>query len=198
MSKRRLKPEEKELWQQVAQTATPLLGAKPRPLAAEKKPKQKSVKTPQIPRITPFEIGVQTTETRPTFDLKPDLNRSLEMSRVQMDKRAFEKLKRGKLTPEGTLDLHGLTLGQAQPALIQFIIAASGSGKRLVLVITGKGKSSEDYGPIPRQKGVLRHQVPRWLSMAPLAPLVLQVSAAHIKHGGGGAYYVYLKRNRAK
>ena len=198
MRKRRLKPEEKDLWQQVAQTATPLFGAKTKPLETEKKLKKKSITTPQLQRIKPFEIGVQSTETRPTFDLKPDLNTSLEMSRVQMDKRAFEKLKRGKLTPEGTLDLHGLTLGQAQPALVQFIIAASGSGKRLVLVITGKGKSSEDYGPIPRQKGVLRHQVPRWLSMAPLAPLVLQVSAAHIKHGGGGAYYVYLKRNRTK
>jgi len=198
MSKRKLKPEEKELWQQVAQTATPLLGANTRPLTADKKVAKKPLKTPQMPRIKPFEIGAQTTDTRLSFDLKPDLNKSLEMSRVQMDKRAFGKLKRGKMAPEGTLDLHGLTLGQAQPALVQFVLAASASGKRLVLVITGKGKSSEDYGPIPRQKGVLRHQVPRWLGMAPLAPLVLQVSAAHIKHGGGGAYYVYLKRKKAK
>ena len=196
MSKRKLKPEGKELWQQVAQTATPLFGAKIRPLLADKKPKQKPLKTPQLQQITQFEIGAQSTDTRPTFDLKPDLHRSLEMSRVQMDKRAFGKLKRGKMTPEGTIDLHGLTLGQAQPALVQFILAASASGKRLVLVITGKGKSSDDYGPIPSQKGVLRHHVPRWLGMAPLAQVVLQVSVAHIKHGGGGAYYVYLKRKK--
>ncbi|XXK31271.1 Smr/MutS family protein [Rhodobacteraceae bacterium nBUS_24] len=196
MSRRKLKPEEKELWQQVAQTATPLFGAQTRPLTAEKKFIKKPPKTPQLPRITPFEIGSQTTDTRPTFDLKPELHRSLEMSRVQMDKRAFEKLKRGKMKPEATIDLHGLTLGQAQPALVQFILAASTSGKRLVLVITGKGKAAEDYGPIPRQKGILRHHVPHWLGMAPMAPFVLQVSAAHIKHGGGGAYYVYLKRKK--
>ena len=76
-----------------------------------------------------------------------------------MDKRAYRKLKRGKLNPEATIDLHGLTIGQAQPAFVQFILTASASGKRLVLVITGKGKSAEDYGPIPRQKGVLRHHV---------------------------------------
>ena len=77
MSKRKLKPEEKELWQQVAQTATPLFGAKIRPLLADKKPKQKPLKTLQLQQITQFEIGAQSTDTRPTFDLKPDLHRSL-------------------------------------------------------------------------------------------------------------------------
>ena len=138
MSKRKLKPEEKELWQQVAKTAAPLFGAKTRPLVADKKLKQKPLRAPQLQRITKFEIGAQSTDTRPTFDLKPDLNRSLEMSRIQMDKRAFERLKRGKMTPEGTIDLHGLTLGQAQPALVQFILAASASGKRLVFYRKGK------------------------------------------------------------
>ncbi|MFG6543173.1 Smr/MutS family protein, partial [Sulfitobacter sp. M22298] len=53
-----------------------------------------------------------------------------------------------------------------------------------------------DGGPIPVRDGVLRHQVPQWLSMPPLSSLVLQVAQAHVSHGGGGAYYVYLRRNR--
>ena len=61
-----------------------------------------------------------------SFAVLSAIHRLLEMLRVQMDKRAFEKLKRGKMTPEGTLGLQGLTLRQAQPTLIQFIIAASG------------------------------------------------------------------------
>jgi DNA-nicking Smr family endonuclease len=65
---------------------------------------------------------------------------------------------------------------------------------RLVLVITGKGKPAPDHGPIPTRTGVLRHQVPHWLRMAPLGPAVLQVTESHLKHGGGGAYYVYLRR----
>jgi DNA-nicking Smr family endonuclease len=36
--------------------------------------------------------------------------------------------------------------------------------------------------------------VPLWLHMAPLGPAVLQVVEAHLKHGGGGAYYVYLRK----
>ena len=54
----------------------------------------------------------------------------------------------------------------------------------------------DEGGPIPVRHGVLRHQVPQWLSMPPLSSAVLQVSQAHISHGGGGAYYVYLRRHR--
>jgi DNA-nicking Smr family endonuclease len=69
-------------------------------------------------------------------------------------------------------------------------------GRRLVLVITGKGKDRDEGGPIPVRRGVLRHQVPHWLEVPPLAQVVLQVVPAHISHGGEGAYYVYLKRSR--
>ena len=65
-----------------------------------------------------------------------------------------------------------------------------------MLVVTGKGKDRDDGGPIPVRLGVLRHNVPQWLSTPPLAQIVLQVTEAHLKHGGGGAYYVYLRRNR--
>ena len=49
---------------------------------------------------------------------------------------------------------------------------------------------------MPVRRGILRHQVPQWLQMPPLAPLVLQVTQAHGKHGGSGAYYIYLRRQR--
>ena len=105
-------------------------------------------------------------------------------------------MKRGKLKPEGRLDLHGLTLDRAHSLLTQFILSAYGNEQRLVLIITGKGKSRDDGGPIPVRFGVLRHQVPQWLAMAPLSSAVLQVTQAHNRHGGGGAYYVYLRKSR--
>jgi DNA-nicking Smr family endonuclease len=89
-----------------------------------------------------------------------------------------------------------MTLDRAHPALTQFILGSHAKGRRLVLVITGKGKMRDEGGPIPVRHGVLRHQVPQWLSMPPLSSAVLQVSQAHISHGGGGAYYVYLRRHR--
>jgi DNA-nicking Smr family endonuclease len=77
-----------------------------------------------------------------------------------------------------------------------FIAGAHARGLRLVLVITGKGKAHDDHGPIPTRTGILRHQVPQWLNSGALRALILQVTEAHRSHGGGGAYYVYLKRRK--
>ena len=68
--------------------------------------------------------------------------------------------------------------------------------RRLVLVITGKGRKPHDDNPIPVRHGILKHQVPHWLHSPPLSAVVLQISEAHLKHGGTGAYYVYLRRRR--
>lgn len=142
-------------------------------------------------------LGKPAGQSKPrSHDLAPALPDQLGRAKVQMDQKAFTKMKRGKLKPEGRIDLHGMTLDRAHPALTRFILSAHKNGKRLVLVITGKGKQRDEGGPIPVRYGVLRHQVPQWLSMAPLSSAVLQVTQAHVSHGGGGAYYVYLRRTR--
>ena len=105
-----------------------------------------------------------------------------------------ERMRRGLLEPDARIDLHGMTQQAAHRTLFTWLAAAHSRGYRLVLVITGKGKRREDTGPIPQRMGALRHQVPHWLHLPPLGPAVLQVSEAHLKHGGGGAYYVYLRR----
>jgi DNA-nicking Smr family endonuclease len=113
-----------------------------------------------------------------------------------MDRKAHRKLTRGKLSPEARIDLHGMTLAAAHPALMRFIADAHARGLRLVLVITGKGKERDEFGPIPTRTGVLKHQVPQWLTAGALRTLVLQVTEAHRTHGGAGAYYVYLRRRK--
>jgi DNA-nicking Smr family endonuclease len=114
-----------------------------------------------------------------------------------MDAKAFTRMRRGKLPVEGRIDLHGMTLDQAHPALIEYILTANAMGKRLVLVITGKGTTKRNHDVFAHQgQGVLKRQVPLWLRMAPLSGAVLQVSEAHQSHGGSGAYYVYLRRAR--
>lgn len=114
-----------------------------------------------------------------------------------MDAKAFARMSRGKLLPDARIDLHGLTLAEAHPELIRFVLDAHGRGHRLALVITGKGRRGRDDDPVPQRTGALKHQVPVWLHQPPLAPLVLQVAEAHLRHGGAGAYYVYLRRSRA-
>jgi len=193
MPRRKLKSDEVELWEQVAKTATPLrLPHHVKPVA---RPKTKgNPKKKEKFELNKFEIGANATQKSVKNDLKPSISSALESAPLQMDHKAFKKMKQGKSTPEATFDLHGMTVAQAHAALIHFLMTSYSRNMRLVLVITGKGKFQKDTGPIPRQVGILRQQVPQWLRMPPLRDKILQVSEAHGKHGGSGAYYVYLRK----
>jgi DNA-nicking Smr family endonuclease len=153
------------------------------------KPKPK--KTP----VDPFEMG-RSGPARRADDLLPPINDRLSSAPLNMDHKSFGKMKRGKLKPEAWIDLHGMTMAEAHPELVAFILGSQSLGRRLVLVITGKGKDRDGGGPIPTRHGVLRHQVPQWLALPPLSQAILQVSPAHMRHGGHGAYYVYLRKRR--
>ena len=195
MSRRRVKPDELDLWNQVARTTERLTPPKrsiivDAPLQ-EKPPKRKAKS------IAPFKLGALPTATREIRDVLPALSERLRAAPVQMDAKSYKTMQLGKLKPEGRIDLHGMTVAQAHPALISFIMSAQSSGKRLVLVITGKGGKREELGAIaPQRMGALKRQVPLWLTMAPVSTAVLQVTESHIRHGGAGAYYVYLRRAR--
>jgi DNA-nicking Smr family endonuclease len=195
VTRRKLTPEEMALWRKVAETAERITPETQSSAPTFTRPKPRPNKT-ATPRIEPFEIGARSNNGAPGHDVLPGLPDRIARQPLKMDKKTHARLKRGKMLPEGRIDLHGMTMERAHPALTGFILNAQAQGKRLVLVITGKGKRSEDDGPIPRRPGVLRHAVPQWLSMPPLAQAVLQVAEAHAKHGGGGAYYVYLRRPR--
>lgn len=192
--RRHLTPEEADLWRTVAQTARPMHSAPVRlPPQVEPPPAPEPLQHAR-PRLPAFTLGekYRAPERR---DLAPTLPELLSQAPLQMDAKTHGKMTRGKIAPEARIDLHGLTLAEAHPELIRFVLNAQTQGLRLVLVITGKGKRRDDSGPIPQRMGALRHQVPHWLRLPPLGPVVLQVSEAHLKHGGSGAYYVYLRRS---
>ena len=193
MPRRKLKYDEVELWEQVAKSATPLKLLHHVNSVAKSKPKIKS-KTKEKSEVNKFEIGANATQKIVKNDLKPSISSVLENAPLQMDYKSYKKMKRGKSTPEATFDLHGMTVAQAHAALVHFLMTSYSRNMRLVLIITGKGRFQSDTGPIPRQVGILRHQVPQWLRMPPLRDKILQVSEAHGKHGGSGAYYVYLRK----
>ncbi|MCD1624977.1 Smr/MutS family protein [Seohaeicola saemankumensis] len=195
MTRRRLRPDEVELWRQIAATTDRIHPELPRADDLTPRPKPKPHKTAK-PRLPEFAIGQAARTSAAPHDLKPNLIDRLRSAPVSMDSKAFGRMKRGKLVPEARIDLHGMTIDRAHPTLTSFILRAQASGKRLVLVITGKGRDRDEGGPIPVPRGILKHQVPNWLSMPPLAQAVLQITEAHVSHGGAGAYYVYLRRHR--
>lgn len=197
---RRLSPEDRDLWERVKGSATPLHPSQPFPAppprpaasphAASLAPRLPPAAPP--PPLAPFRVG-QAADHRRSDDLLPGLAESLGRLPVRMDAAAFGKLRRGKLRPEARIDLHGMTAAEAHAALVSFLLGARAAGRRLVLVITGKGRPADDLAPMPARAGRLRHDVPRWLTLPPLGPVVLQVAPAHRRHGGEGALYVYLR-----
>ncbi len=104
-----------------------------------------------------------------------------------LDKNTARRFERGELPIDSAIDLHGLTQARAHEALDAFVANAVRGGARVLLVVTGKGRLGE---------GILRKHVPDWLKLGPHASRILRLASARIQHGGEGAYYVLLRRNR--
>jgi len=105
-----------------------------------------------------------------------------------IDQKQRRRLSRGRTELDGTLDLHGMTLVEAEAALSGFVAYHRAQDHRWVLVITGKGVRGE---------GRLRKALPEWLSTPPLSQAVIEFDQAAIAHGGGGAFYLRLRRMSA-
>lgn len=105
-----------------------------------------------------------------------------------VDKRTAQRLARGQMNIEATLDLHGMSQQEARGALERFIKNSHARGRRCVLVVTGKGRQEG--------QGVLKRRVPEWLNEGALEGLVLKTAQAKQGDGGAGAIYVLLRRNR--
>ena len=107
------------------------------------------------------------------------------------DRRSFLKLKRGQFKIDGRLDLHGKSLEDAYLSLFNFLTQSQYHGFRCVLIITGKGYRN------PSGVGRLKSKFPYWLNESPLRNLVLSTTIAQKKHGGEGAFYVLLRKNKS-
>ena len=71
---------------------------------------------------------------------------------------------------------------------------------RHVIVITGKGHSSPPdyiYGDAHREKGVLRRNLPIWLTAPELKSHIVAFENAPTHQGGQGAYYVHIRKAKA-
>ena len=121
-----------------------------------------------------------------------------------LDGSTADKLRRGKVEPQASIDLHGLTQAQAHLKLVTFVRRCADRELRCLLVVTGKGatpgKAEKDSDvfemPVRARSGVLKEMVPRWLQDGDVRAQVAGIQTAHVRHGGAGAVYVYLRRRR--
>jgi DNA-nicking Smr family endonuclease len=179
---RRLSDDDEALWYTVTRSIMPLKRRRLR--RSEPEGVRASTKLQLKQQIKPA--------PKSPSSLRPQAGPALKTPPLMpIDRRLKQRLARGQIEIDGRIDLHGRTLNEAHAALLRFLHRAQGEGFRTVLVITGKG------GPDPeRGRGVLRRQVPLWLTLPDLRAYVLAVEEAHVAHGGAGALYVRLRRGR--
>jgi DNA-nicking Smr family endonuclease len=180
--KRALSEEERALWESVAKQTKPL---RKKPRMAKAAP-QKEVPVAAKPVAAPPRVS----HTKPVQPAKPDLP-SAPPPLAPLGRRERSQLSRGRKEIDARLDLHGMTQTRAHRVLSDFLHRAHADGLTFVLVITGKGKMG-----LESERGVLRRQVPQWLSLPEFRTLVVGFEEAHIGHGGAGALYVRIRRVR--
>ncbi len=121
-----------------------------------------------------------------------------------LDRRTAQRLTRGQVEIDGRIDLHGSSIEQARLMLLRFLEQSQLNGLRTVLVITGKGESpfsrhtlhGTGHFHVPERAGRLRRLATEWFHEIEFRRLVSGFQPAHPKHGGGGAYYVRIRRIR--
>ncbi|HWV97746.1 MAG TPA: Smr/MutS family protein [Xanthobacteraceae bacterium] len=184
--RRLLSEDERALWDSVTKQTKPLR-KKARIAVAEGETAAAAARTMKSTKPTASAThpsSVPTPARRPNQPSVPPL--------APLGRRERSHLSRGRLEIDARLDLHGMTQARAHRALLHFLQRASGDGLRFVLIVTGKGRTA---GP-ESERGVLRRQVPEWLSLPEFRVFVVGFEQAHIGHGGAGALYVRVRRAR--
>lgn len=188
---RRLGPDESALWKKVAATVKPLPKAKA-PLAPAAPP------TVCPPMPTPRSTAAPAAPvSRPAVALLPPRRTH---GTATLDGHWDRRLRKGLVRPDLSIDLHGHSLVSAQALLDEAIGCGLMRGARVVLVVAGRLRPGADRLPLmhgdPRPRGAIRASLPDWLAYSPYADQIVALRPAHISHGGAGAVYVILRRER--
>ena len=179
MSRKRppLSPDDRELWQRVTNSVTPLREGRSVSRGSARQPASTAATggpaVPEIPsRLPPL---------------------------ASVDAKAARRIGRRSGGVDATVDLHGLTRSQAHRRLLAFLLRAQASGHRMVLVVTGKGRQRPEHADWweEGERGVLKRDVPLWLASPEFRPLVVGFEQAHVRLGGEGAIYVQVRKSRS-
>jgi DNA-nicking Smr family endonuclease len=112
----------------------------------------------------------------------------LEFLAPGLDRRLLKRLRKGDFSLQGHVDLHGMNREEARAAVEKFVLESRTAGKRMVLIVHGRGLHSKDEIP------VLKERVKAWLERGRIARSVLAFASARPCDGGTGALYVLLRR----
>ena len=122
---------------------------------------------------------INSTEKLPNKDFKRQKNKNLKVR---------------------SIDLHGYTLDEANKTIEDFINKAFSENINKLIIVTGKGLHSENEKDpyVSKDLGILKYSVPEFINNnASLMKMINEITDAKIEDGGGGAFYIFLKKNKS-
>ena len=146
--------------------------------------KSRTMKSPAARQRADAQTVILTMTSSPLPGKNLEPADRLFFKRPGIQDQLMDKLRRGHMAIERQLDLHGMTVVDAQAALGRFLIHCRQQNLRCVRIIHGKGRSSPDRKP------VIKNELNHWLQKI---PQVLAFCSAPLHDGGTGAVYVLLK-----
>ena len=99
-----------------------------------------------------------------------------------------------------SIDLHGYSLEEANNSIEDFIIKSYQEKINKLIVVTGKGIHSQNEKDhyVSKDLSILKYSVPEFISNNKnLMKIIYEMKDAKIEDGGGGAFYIYLKKNKS-
>ena len=110
-----------------------------------------------------------------------------------LEKNILRKIQKKRLRISASLDLHGNNITDSKKMVYDFVNYNSQNNKRLLLIITGKGKRLFVENRW-KGTGVLKDKIPIWLTSMALSKKIVWFDHAPSNMGGEGAFLVYLKK----
>jgi DNA-nicking Smr family endonuclease len=175
---RRLTAHERALWSRVAASVRPMAGKD----VGEAPPPQTAPKPPPIALQRP----APTPATIPPRPLQKPKNAPVAVAAATLDGGWDRRLRQGDISPDRVIDLHGHTLETAHLVLSDALESADFHGQRIILIVTGKGRSD--------RPGRIKAELSHWLDNGNYRSRIAALRPAHPRHGGTGAFYLILRR----
>ena len=133
--------------------------------------------------------------------ITPNLSTPIKNSEFSLEKIDLKKgIKKKSFHIDKKIDFHGKSLLESEDQFNNTIIESYNSGQRCLLFITGKGLfKSKNYEESDKPKlyhGIIRSSFVQWTKSQKFSKYILSFEQASIEHGGDGAFYVYLRKNK--
>jgi DNA-nicking Smr family endonuclease len=97
---------------------------------------------------------------------------------------SYKLFKKGKINPDGVIDLHGYKLKTGRIKLESYLLKSYENNFRNIIIITGKGLNN---------LGALKKEVPIWLEDQKIKKFLVSFEKAPNNFGGEGALLVRIK-----